>query len=612
MAAAVAAGLLVTGPGSTPALATAGRTAGPATAPRAARAGHQRGSPAPALPGIDPDFVYDQLAYMATHFQHREAGYAAGASGHTGFARYWTAEMLRLLGQFGASARSYPFRVSGWAGRPATAPAVNVEVTVPGVTQPAQVVVIGCHYDGEASSTQSAFDDASGCAVELGVARAMADFWRGRGLYPARTLRFVIFDAEEQGLYGSFNYVNDAANGSLPAIVAMVNEEQNGIGYPLRFLGALANPVLPTHLFVSPTGPGGLYRTLSLSAAQVARTRAFAALLRRAAPGSFQAFRQLGDQELTYHGAGGQQVWQPIFTPDQLGELPVATDTLGSSDQVPFTLAGIPDVTIAGNYSYYTGPAAPAASYPYDQPQDTIGLMNTFADGGAGQSHALSLALAVPGMLTAWMLAQPGVLGLARPGGRPVAAIGSIGPVQPGRTVTLRATAFDPGRPRARLGYSWLFGDGAAAAGPAVRHVYAAAGRYTLQLTVAAPGQPSRVIRQAVSAGQPASYPNPYAAGPPPGALSQAARAAAEGRPLANPSVALPAARPGQGDRVGRADEVGRARAAGRPARAGQARPAGSRPTAWILTGVGALLVAAGAVVLAVRRRAGRARRRTP
>jgi len=606
VAAALAAGLLLTWPGSAPTLATTGRTAAPAAASRAARPGHQQGSPAPALPGIDPDFVYAQLAYMATHFRRREAGYAAGAAGHAGFARYWTAEMLRLLGQFGASARSYPFRVPGWAGRPATAPAVNVEVTVPGVTQPAEVVVIGCHYDGEASSTQSAFDDASGCAVELGVARAMAGFWRGRGLYPARTLRFVIFDAEEQGLYGSFSYVTDAANGSLPAIVAMFNEEQNGIGYPLRFLGQLANPVLPTHLFVSPAGPGGLYRALTLSAAQAARTRAFAALLRQATAGSFQAFRQLGDQELTYRGAGGQLVWQPIFTPDQLGELPIASDTLGSSDQVPFTLAGIPDVTIAGNYSYYTGAAAPAASYPYDQPQDTIGLMNTFADGGAGQSQALSLALAVPGMLTAWMLAQPGVLGLARPGGRPIAAIGSIGPVRPGRGVTLRATAFDPGRPRARLGYSWEFGDGAAAAGPAVRHVYASAGHYTLQLTVTAPGQAARVIRQAVSAGQPAGYPNPYAARPPPGALSEAARAAAEGRPQANPSVVLPAARPGLTDKIGRGG------AAGRAARAGQARPAGSPPTPWILTGVAALLAAAAAVVLAVRRRAGRARRRTP
>lgn len=594
VASALVAGLLLTWPGGVPAKATTARTAGFGQARQPATA---------TTPAIDPNFIYDQLAHMAMHFQHREAGYAAGASGHADFARYWTAEMLRLLGRYGAAARRYPFQVPGWAGRPATAPAVNVEITVPGVTQPAQVVVIGCHYDGEASSTQSAYDDASGCAIELGVAQAMTQFWRSHGLYPARTLRFVIFDAEEQGLLGSFNYVNEAANGSVPSIVAMFNEEQSGIGYPLRFLGQLANPLMPTHLFVSPTARGGLYRTLSLSASQVARNHAFVALIKQATAGSFRAFRQLGYQELTYHGADGRQVWKPIFTPDQLGRLPIATDILGSSDQVPFTLAGIPDATFAGNYSYYNGPTAPAASYPFDQPQDTIGLMNTFADGWAAQSQALSLALAVPGMLTAWMLTQPDILGLARPDGRPIAAIGSIGPIRPGRPVMLRATAFDPGRSHARLRYSWNFGDGAAAAGPTVQHVYAAAGRYTLQLNVTAPGRAAGVIRQALSAGHPAAYGNPYARTPSPGAISSAARAAAEGRPLANPAVTLPAARPGLTDHVGRAENVRRA------ARAQLGQPIGS-PTTWILSGVAALVVAAAAVVLATRRRAVRARRR--
>ncbi len=599
MAATLAAGLMLTWPGSLPAEATGGRTPGTAATMLAARLSNPRHSKALATPAIDPNFIYDQLAYTATHFQHREAGYRADASGHAGFARYWTTEMLHLLSQFGATAQRYPFKVPGWAGRPATAPAVNVEITVPGLTQPAQVVVIGCHYDGEASSTQSAFDDASGCAIELGVARAMVEFWRSRGLYPARTLRFVIFDAEEEGLLGSFNYVNEAANGSVPNIVAMFNEEQSGIGYPLRFLGKLANPLLPTHLFVSPTAPNDLYRALSLSAAHVARNQAFAALMKKATAGSFRVFRQLGYQELTYHGAGGRQVWQPIFPPGQLGRLPVASDTLGSSDQVAFTLAGVPDATFAGNYSYYTGPAAPAASYPYDQPEDTIGLMNTFADGGAAQSHALSLALAVPGMLTAWMLSQPDILGLARPDGRPIASIGSIGPIRPGRPVMLRATAFDPGRPPAKLRYSWSFGDGAAATGPAVRHVYAAAGHYTLQLSVTAPDLRARVIRQPISAGQPNARRNPYAPGTTPsGAISPAARAAAEGQPLANPSVTLPVARPGLTDRVRRDAQT-------RPP-----EPPDSQSATWILSGVAASVVVAAAVVLAARRWATRARRR--
>src|SRR5215510_908624 len=145
--------------------------------------------PGGATPGIDPAYIYSQLDYLATRFQHREAGYRAGSAG------YWEQQMLRLLGPFGAQARSYQFPVRGWVGRPATAPAADVEVTVPGLTRPAEEVVIGCHYDGEADSTESAYDDASGCAIELGVAKAMAAFWRVHHLHPARTLRFVLFDA---------------------------------------------------------------------------------------------------------------------------------------------------------------------------------------------------------------------------------------------------------------------------------------------------------------------------------------------------------------------------------------------------------------------------------
>src|SRR5207249_4597135 len=112
--------------------------------------------------------------------------------------------------------------------RPAPVPAFNVEVSIPGAVHPEQIVVIGCHYDGMADSQGSAFDDASGCAIELGVAKALGTYWRSHQLYPARTLRFVIFDTEEQGLIGSFHYINDTVNGDTTNIVAMFNEEQNG------------------------------------------------------------------------------------------------------------------------------------------------------------------------------------------------------------------------------------------------------------------------------------------------------------------------------------------------------------------------------------------------
>jgi hypothetical protein len=311
-----------------------------------------------------------------------------------------------------------------------------------------------------------------------------------------------------------------------------------------------------------------------------------------AVAGAFAAFRQLGYQELTYHGSGGRPVWQPIFTPGQRGQVPVTDDILGSSDQVPFTVAGIPDGTFSGNFSYYDR-GAPAGSYPFDQPQDTIGLMNTFAVGGAGQSQALTMALALPGMLTTWMLSQPGVLGQVPPDGRPIAAIGSIGRILPHRPVTLRATGYLPGVAAAKLRYSWSFGDGTAATGQVVRHVYAATGPLTLRLTVSAPHRPPRTISETVVPGHPATFGNPYAMS----ANAPVPKTVLEGRPPANPSVPLPAARPGLTDKVGRAG-------AGRTEPPAGSSPLGSSSLGWLLAGI-ALVVAGAAFVVVSRRRSG-------
>ena len=306
------------------------------------------------FPTVDPNYIYDQLYYMATSFQHREAGYDTNLppklNGHDEFANYWAQEMSRDLVGFGPQVRHDPFHVDGWQGRSATVPAFNIEVSVPGVSHPEQVVVIGCHYDGEAISTQSANDDASGCAIELGIAKAMGEYWRSHHIYPARTLRFVIFDAEEQGLYGSFHYVNTTVNGDLQNIMAMFNEEQNGIAYPLRFLGQMSNPVLPFYVDMTPLLNSQLYpHQDALSQVQINSINRFRALMQQAVSAVFQQFQAMGYQTLLYHGSNTQDVSQPIFTVDQQKNIQLEDDTLGSSDQVPFTLAGIPCATLVGN-----------------------------------------------------------------------------------------------------------------------------------------------------------------------------------------------------------------------------------------------------------------------
>ena len=468
------------------------------------------------FPTVDPNYIYNQLFYMATTFRHREAGYdknlAVKYNGHDEFANYWAQEMTTNLAGFGPEVLRDPFPVAGWQGRPAIVPAFNVEVSVPGVSNPEQEVVIGCHYDGEAISTQSANDDASGCAIELGVAKAMGQYWRTHHLYPARTLRFVIFDAEEQGLFGSFHYVNATINGDLQNITAMFNEEQNGIAYPLRFLGKMSNPLLPFYVDMTPLLDSQLYpHQDQLSSAQIEHINRFRALLQQAVPAVFQQFQAMGYQTLFYHGSNNQDSSQPIFTADQQKNVQLEDDTLGSSDQVPFTLAGLPCATFVGNSSYYNQ-NPPPWSYPFDQKTDTIQLMNTFANGSTKQALALTLALGLPGMLTTWMLNQPAILGAASSNSGPIATIADFGPTVVGHTMRFDATgSYLPANPATPLSYAWNFGDGSSGSGISVQHSYSTPGAYTLTLTVSTGNAQHLMNKPITVTSQSIQYPNSYA-----------------------------------------------------------------------------------------------------
>src|SRR5207248_4717225 len=72
-------------------------------------------------PTVDPNYIYNQLFYMVTNFQHREAGYdndlPANVNGHEEFANYWSQELMRDVAGFGAQARRYTFNVAGWQQR---------------------------------------------------------------------------------------------------------------------------------------------------------------------------------------------------------------------------------------------------------------------------------------------------------------------------------------------------------------------------------------------------------------------------------------------------------------------------------------------------------------
>ena len=462
------------------------------------------------FPVPDPVYIYNQFAYITSHFQRREAGYVANG-GHDQFAAYWTQEMVSNLAGFGPQVRRDPFPIHGWRERPATLPAFNMEVTVPGLLHPEQEIIVGCHYDGKANSTESALDDTSGCTYELGVGKAMADDWSSHHVYPARTVRFVIFDAEEQGLFGSFHYLDSTINGDLPNVLGMFNEEQSGINYPARFLGKASNPFMPDYIDVTPLQDNAAYPgRIHLTPAQRASVIHFRTLWQQAIPAVFAQFQAVGYSSLDYYNAGNQNVSLPIFTPDQQNNVHIQDDPSSNSDQVPFIYAGLPVVTVTGDQSYYD-PNPPVWAFPYDLPEDTLALMNTYTCGSERPSAALALGLALPAMLTTWMLNRPDMLGQAAADGNPIAAISDIGQTVAGQNISLDARAsYDPSHPANPLNYAWNFGDGATATGISVNHTYRQVGTYTLTLTVTSPAG-KRTISKTINVGNgPNYYSNPY------------------------------------------------------------------------------------------------------
>jgi carboxypeptidase Q len=78
----------------------------------------------------------------------------------------------------------------------------NTVAEIPGVEKPDEVVIIGGHIDSWDLGT-GATDNGTGIMAVLEAARAL----KAVGVKPRRTLRFVLFSGEEQGLHGSRAYV---------------------------------------------------------------------------------------------------------------------------------------------------------------------------------------------------------------------------------------------------------------------------------------------------------------------------------------------------------------------------------------------------------------------
>ncbi len=118
-----------------------------------------------------------------------------------------------------------------WESRQEQSPLINVIALIPGtdpqLTQ--DTIVIGAHRDHFGRQAGLLFpgadDNASGTAVMLEVARALAK----AGAHPSRTILFISFSGEEQGLAGSRLYVERPLVATTMTRT-MINIDHAGVG----------------------------------------------------------------------------------------------------------------------------------------------------------------------------------------------------------------------------------------------------------------------------------------------------------------------------------------------------------------------------------------------
>ena len=109
-------------------------------------------------------------------------------------------------------------------------PAHNVIAMIQGSQYPDQWVIRGNHHD---AWVNGANDPVSGMAAELEEAQAIGALIKS-GWKPKRTLVYCAWDAEEEGLMGSVEWVEEHAASLQAKAVAYINSDGNGRG----FLGA--------------------------------------------------------------------------------------------------------------------------------------------------------------------------------------------------------------------------------------------------------------------------------------------------------------------------------------------------------------------------------------
>ena len=202
-------------------------------APPPPPAGRRGGTPAPSAPQQEPGafekflkaaYAAHAAAIIGGQGGRKSTGMHLTHTGILGFVSYFDVPVVSMSAEDQSELERYlnagktPRIHINVQNRVTDGPveSANVVGEIRGSEHPEQVIVVGGHLDSWDLATGTT-DDGCGVATTLGAAEAIVR----SGIKPRRTIRFVLFTGEEQGLMGSVAYVKMHA-AEMPNHVAAV------------------------------------------------------------------------------------------------------------------------------------------------------------------------------------------------------------------------------------------------------------------------------------------------------------------------------------------------------------------------------------------------------
>lgn len=125
-------------------------------------------------------------------------------------------------------------------------PEHNVIAEIKGSKYPDEIIIVSGHLDSwDGPGSQGAIDNGTGSAVTMEAARIL----KAAGARPLRTIRFVLWGGEEQGLLGSRGYVEKHKSTLDKHVVTFVDDGgtgyQAGVAAPTKMVDMLAAATAP-------------------------------------------------------------------------------------------------------------------------------------------------------------------------------------------------------------------------------------------------------------------------------------------------------------------------------------------------------------------------------